>query len=54
MAKIFDREKESKRRRIKQNLLGAGLMNEFLGKFLHQLRSLFSDLFAKCWSRGER
>lgn len=53
MAKIFGRE-EGKRRRIKQNLLGAGLMNEFLGKFLHQLRSLFSDLFAKCWSRGER
>lgn len=49
----FLAEKKNIRRRIKQNLLG-GLMNEFLGKFLHQLRSLFSELFAKCWSGGER
>lgn len=33
MAKIFGREKQYLRR-IKRNLLG-GLMNEFLGKFLH-------------------
>lgn len=45
MAKIFGREKQYLRR-IKRNLLG-GLMNEFLGKFLHQLQTLFLRFICK-------